>query len=522
MIRTATMIGAILLGLFVGRLIGGFVLTVIAAVGPVGPGVSIPVLVFTSLLGGFIGFLRWRRWWPDGAASDAHGSARFSREEEIARTLGGDEGLIVGRSMRGKLLRYNGPAHLLTIAPSQAGKGVGTIIPNSLTLRRSVLCVDPKGENTRITVAARARMGPVFVLDPFDVSGQPCAAFNPLSALDPDSLDLVDDVAAIAEALVYDPPNQAGEAHWNEEAKALISGVILHVVTTAPAYLRSLITVRDFLTAAPDAFAKMLKAMQDSGAAGGLVARAANRHLGKSDREAAGVLSAAQRHTHFLDSPRMARVLERSDFSLSQMQTGLVSVFLVLPPERLRTHARWLRLMVVQTIGALARGPVGAERAGPPVLLMLDEFAALGHLEPVERAFGLMAGYGLQIWAILQDLHQLKSAYGDHAGTFLANARVIQVFNVADIDTATWVSRSMGVTTEVYDTSGQSTTRAGDKLFSTHGSSTNVNLARRDLLTPDEVMRIDAGSLILLRPGANPTLALKVRYYADPEFKGLF
>jgi type IV secretion system protein VirD4 len=218
----------------------------------------------------------------------------------------------------------------------------------------------------------------------------------------------------------------------------------------------------------------------------------------------------------------MARVLERSDFSLSQMQTGLVSVFLVLPPERLRTHARWLRLMVVQTIGALARGPVGAERAGPPVLLMLDEFAALGHLEPVERAFGLMAGYGLQIWAILQDLHQLKSAYGDHAGTFLANARVIQVFNVADIDTATWVSRSMGVTTEVYDTSGQSTTRAGDKLFSTHGSSTNVNLARRDLLTPDEVMRIDAGSLILLRPGANPTLALKVRYYADPEFKGLF
>jgi type IV secretion system protein VirD4 len=267
MIRTATMIGAILLGLFVGRLIGGFVLTVIAAVGPVGPGVSIPVLVFTSLLGGFIGFLRWRRWWPDGAASDAHGSARFSREEEIARTLGGDEGLIVGRSMRGKLLRYNGPAHLLTIAPSQAGKGVGTIIPNSLTLRRSVLCVDPKGENTRITVAARARMGPVFVLDPFDVSGQPCAAFNPLSALDPDSLDLVDDVAAIAEALVYDPPNQAGEAHWNEEAKALISGVILHVVTTAPAYLRSLITVRDFLTAAPDAFAKMLKAMQDSGAA---------------------------------------------------------------------------------------------------------------------------------------------------------------------------------------------------------------------------------------------------------------
>lgn len=520
--RTVTMIGAILIGLFIGRLVGGFFVAVIVTVAPVGPGVRIPVLVVTSLLGGLFGLLRWLPWWFDSERSDAHGSARFASEQEIARTLGGDDGLIVGRSIRGKLLRYNGPAHLLTIAPSQAGKGVGTIIPNLLTLGRSVLCVDPKGENTRITAAARSRMGPVFVLDPFDVSGQPCAAFNPLSALDPASLDLVDDVAAIAEALVYDPPGQTGEAHWNEEAKALISGVILHVVTTAPEYLRSLITVRDLITAAPDAFAKMLKAMQDSGAAGGLVARAANRHLGKSDREAAGVLSAAQRHTHFLDSPRMARVLERSDFSLEELQTDLVTVFLVLPPERLRTHARWLRLMVVQTIGALARGPVGAERDGPDVLLMLDEFSALGYLEPVERAFGLMAGYGVQIWAILQDLHQLKSAYGDRAGTFLANARVIQVFNIADIDTATWVSRSLGVTTQIYSTSGESKSQAGDKLFSTHGSSTNVNLARRDLLTPDEVMRIDTGSLILLRPGANPTLARKVRYYADPEFKGLF
>src|SRR3954469_25713020 len=155
---------------------------------------------------------------------------------------------------------------------------------------------------------------------------------------------------------------------------------------------------------------------------------AANRHCGKSsEREAAGVLSSAQRHTHFLDSPRMAAVTARSDFRFADLKQHTVTVFLVLPPDRLDAYSRWLRLLVVQAITDMARSPV---QPPSPVLFLLDEFAALGPLEPVVRAYGLMAGYGLQLWAILQDLHQLKSLYGQRAGTFLSNAGVTQVFNV--------------------------------------------------------------------------------------------
>jgi len=39
----------------------------------------------------------------------------------------------------------------------------------------------------------------------------------------------------------------------------------------------------------------------------------------------------------------------------------------------------------------------------------------------------------MQLWAILQDLHQLKSLYGPRADTFLSNAGVTQVFNVNDV-----------------------------------------------------------------------------------------
>ena len=284
-----------------------------------------------------------RRFDYDGDRADTHGSARFASAGE-AQALNDDHGLLIGRDVKtGKPMRYAGPAHLLTIAPTRTGKGVGTIIPNLLEYPFAVVCIDPKGENARIAARQRGRFGAVHVLDPFSVTGLPCAAFNPLDRIDPHGLDLADDCMTLADALVHDAPGEAGDAHWNEEAKALIAGILLHVVTTEPPATRTLDTLRDRLTLAPAGLAAQLAAMQGQG---GLVARAANRQLGKSDREAAGVLSAAQRHTHFLDSPRMAAVLGGSDFTFAGLKDAPATVFLVLPPDRLASYARWLRLMV--------------------------------------------------------------------------------------------------------------------------------------------------------------------------------
>ena len=165
-----------------------------------------------------------------GFGRDSHGSARFAGKNEL-RKLEAADGLLVGRNPRtGRLLRYDGPAHLLTLAPTRAGKGVGTVIPNLLAADRSVLVIDPKGENARIAGAARERFGTVHVLDPFGVSGRPSAAYNPLDRLSADSPDLSEDAASLADALVVDPPGQSGDAHWNEEAKAFLGGLIMFCV----------------------------------------------------------------------------------------------------------------------------------------------------------------------------------------------------------------------------------------------------------------------------------------------------
>jgi type IV secretion system protein VirD4 len=449
---------------------------------------------------------------------DTHGSARFATAKEAKSLAGSSSGLLIGRdNTSGKLLRYNGPAHLLTMAPTRTGKGVGTIIPNLLHANRSVICIDPKGENAKIAARARRRFGPVHILDPFGITGSQTAYYNPLEMLNRDGTDIAEDASALSDALVVDDPGVGGEAHWNEEAKALIAGLILMVIMHEPPERRTLATLRHFLTLAPDRFAALLARMQESDGASGLIARAANRHLGKADREAAGVLSAAQRHTHFLDSPRMTAVLSSSDFRFAELRQNNATVFLVLPPDRLATHARWLRLLVTQSLTEIVRASPGAAGTNAvSTLYLLDEFASLGYLAPVERAMGLMAGYGIQLWPILQDIHQLRATYGRGSGTFLSNAGVLQVFGVNDHDSARLVSDLLGHETVIFRTMAL----ALDSQQS--GISFSQHHTARSLLNPDEVRQLSPKAQLLFLSGQRPVLAAKLAYYSDPEFAGAF
>ncbi|PHR63250.1 MAG: hypothetical protein COA51_11230 [Idiomarina sp.] len=518
------MIGAVLFGAMLGTLVAT---PFIFAFFDQPPGESAwQWLVFGPfmLIGAVFGFQYWRM--ASGAdayfglTGDSHGSARFANRKELKK-LQREDGLLIGRNPHtGRLLHYDGPAHLITLAPTRAGKGVGTVIPNLLAAERSVLVIDPKGENARIAGEARRRFGTVHVLDPFEVSGNPSAAYNPLDRLTPNSLDLGEDAASLTEALVMDPPGQVTEAHWNEEAKAILGGLIMFCVCHEDRDRRSLATVREYLTLPPEKLRALLELMQDSDEAGGLIARAANRFLGKADREAASVLSNAQRHTHFLDSPRIAKCLARSDFAFSDLRHRITSVFLVLPPNRMDAYSRWLRLLVSQALQDIARdaeASVGAQGASQrlkaPTLFLLDEFAALGRLEAVERAMGLMAGYGLQLWPILQDMSQLKDLYGERAGTFIANAGVQQVFGVNDFETAKWLSQMIGQETAGFQT---------DSFKPGDGPSFSNNLTGRDLLTPDEIMQLPPDRQLLRVQGQATAIAQKLRYYADPEFAGLF
>jgi len=438
----------------------------------------------------------------------AYGTARYATNAEKKNLyIGRETSLTIGSRGDGKPLFFDGPEHLLTVAPTRSGKGVSVIIPNLLTVNRSLICIDPKGEIAQITARRRTTFGPVHVLDPFNVSGKHNCAYNPLSGLSAYDQNFVDDAASIASALIISAPN-ARELHFDEAARALVRGLIMAVVAAEPNDRRNLVTLREYLTYPAERFALLLNSMAQMTEADGAIAAAANVFLGKNPKEAAAILSTAQEQTNFLDSPQLRQTLKSSDVDFGALKKRVSSVFIVLPQSRLESHGRWIRLLITRAMQDIER-----DRTKPPapVLFILDEFATIGDLPVIKTAVGLMAGFGLQIWAFLQNWGQLEELYQRGAHTFAANAGVFQAFNINDEMTARYVSDLSGDAT----VAGREERRliGGPNFYETH---------QRKLLTPDEAMHLAGDTLFLKIKAIRPIIAEKIAYYRDRQYRGLY
>lgn len=350
--------------------------------------------------------------------------------------------LLLGRS-GDRLLGLDDDRHACTIAGTRSGKSSTVLKHNLAHWPGSVLVTDPKGELAAATADVRTAMGQnVYVLAPFASSAfMTSASYNPFDELGfGRAEDVAADAALAADALIV--PNER-DPHWTESGRNLIRGVVLYLLDRdGRATLRSL---RSVLSATKSELEELLTGMADLLAFDGIVANIGSSFLAKfseGTREFSGILSTAQEQTAPLDDVR--HISDISDFKLADLWRGNTTIYLTLPGMRMATHYRWLRLMVQQALGAVERHPV--ERGGMPVLFMLEEFSALGHLRSIEVAAGLLAGSGVKLWTVLQDLGQLKTHYPKSWETFLGNAGVIQAFANSDPTTTEFLSRLMGMT----------------------------------------------------------------------------
>ena len=248
----------------------------------------------------------------------------------------------------------------------------------------------------------------------------------------------------------------SGDPHWDESARTIIEGVILEVATAERfAGRRNLVTVRDLLaegdTATDPESGETVSGLEVlegymRASEEGAVRRAAADFFERPERERDSVLSTARRHLRALAFPEIAASLGGEGFDLADLKTGAMTVYLCLPGRHMGTCGRWLRLFVNLALQAMERTP-GSPAAGCPVLFVLDEFASLGHMRQIEDAAGQIAGYGVKLWPILQDLGQLKALYKERWETFMGNAGVLQFFGNNDLTTLEWVSKRLGSTT---------------------------------------------------------------------------
>jgi type IV secretion system protein VirD4 len=416
------------------------------------------------------------------------------------------------------LLGVRDDRHLITIAGSRAGKGTSAIVPNLLTYPGSILCIDPKGENAAVTARQRLTLGQrVYVLDPFEASGLPVASFNPLSLINLASETCVDDAALIADALIVQ--ETGGNQHFTAAARNWLRGLILYIAAHEPPEHRHLMRLRELLALPRQQQADLLDRMIASDAAYGVIARAAGAMDSKEEREYSSVMSTAIEQTDFLDSPAMAKVLKRSDFELVDLKRQKITIFLCLPAGRMATHNRWLRIFVNLVIESMERHAPPPD--DHPVLIIMDEFPVLGHLESVEKAAGLIAGFGVRLWPIVQDLSQLKRHYKESWETFIGSAGLVQAFGNSDLTTLKFLSERRGQSTVTNISKGEISVGQSIKGFS--GESLSHSMV--PLMTPEEVSRFfsrQSGAQILLWSGANPIAAERVAYFEHPLFEGKF
>ncbi len=461
----------------------------------------------------------------------SHGSAEFAKWEDLnALGLLASKGYPLGfwRGTRRTSeasgteaserpsgpLRYSGELHRLICAPTRSGKFASCVGPMLLNeVDSSALVVDVKGEAAAITGEWRGKAGPIHVLDPWGVSGHKSAAFNPLDILTLGSPDLAEDAAMLADAIVIGSGER--DHHWNEEAKALLATVMLYVaLDPAEADRRSLIRVREIIAQPKEKFKKTLEAMQGSSLADGLIARGAARLDQKSDDERSGCISTAQQQTHFLDSPRLHGVLKESTFDFADLKKGITTIYLVLPPERLPTYNRWLRLLISFALTALARTP---GKPTEPIKFVVDEFPALGPLKAVETAIGLMAGYGVQFHIICQDLNQLKDTYKERWESFIANSGILQLFNVRDVFTAEYAAKLLGDSTVI--AKGQNYGESGGGPNRNFMSGTSYSEIKRPLLTPGEIMTLGTIGQLIFPANGRPIICRKHRWFEEAPWK---
>ena len=487
------------------------------------------------------------------------GSAQWATYTYLAdKGMFGDEGFILGEFDVGEKhtappIRYNGARHLLTVSPTRSGKGVSSIIPNLLTYKGSALIIDPKGENALITALRRGKgdrtkgiagLGQnVIVLDPWDIAasklGLPQSSFNPLDWIREGDPDAAENAFILADALVISENEKSENRFWDEEAKALLTGVILYVaIAPEEAQHRHLGRVRDIIILDEFRLKKKLTEMYKHPHP--VIKSMASRTALKEDKLLGSVLAGAQAHTHFLDSPRIRASLSRSDFQFEELKSKQTSIYLILPADRLSTFGRWLRLLIQQAITVNARNiEVKPER---PILFLLDEMPTLGKLPALEQAYGLMAGFGMQLWGIAQDLSQLAKVYGEFGWqTFISNSGVIQYFGSRDEKTAEYFSTLCGVTTiEVHNFSwavgkavslassfsssfggggGSSSSSSSTTDSDSWTRTTGTNESQRKLAYPDELMVMKENRQVIFVENLDPIPAKKIVWYEDGELK---
>lgn len=450
-----------------------------------------------------------------------HGSARWANLKDIrlsgllprSKTLiewfrfskpQRNNGVFVGawQDKRGRThyLRHGSGEHVLCIAPTGSGKGVGLVIPSLLTWEESAVITDLKGELWGATAGWRKQRADNKVLR-FEPAAHDSVRWNPLDEIRLRTQFEVGDVQNLVN-LIVDPDGRGLETHWQKTSHALLVGVILHALYLAKISGEKA-TLQGIDRMLSDPYKDLSELWQEmrfnlhcNGEQHDLVSSAAMDMISRPFEEAGSVLSTAKSYLSLYRDPAVAKNISESEFTIHDLMNheAPVSLYIITQPNdknRLRPLVRILINMVIRLSAQGLTITNGKPKASyrHRLLLMLDEFPALGKLDILQESLAFLRGYGIKCYLICQDITQLKSreyGYGPDE-SISSNCAVVNAFAPNRIETAEHLSKLTGQTTIVKEQITTSGHRASMLLGNVSRTTHEV---QRSLLTPDECMRM--------------------------------
>ena len=473
-----------------------------------------------------------RRWLMIGAASTGlsvlpavavlalsrrrplHGAARWATAaEQRAAGLRAREGIILGRAPGGGFLIADGPEHVMVHAPTRTGKGVGIVIPNLLAWPHSVVVLDIKRENFTATAGYRAAHGQrILMFDPLASDGR-TARFNPLGHIDrSDAAAVLDELQRMAVMLF--PGHDQADPFWSEAARTGFIGVGAYVAASPPLPFTLGGIFRQLTADDPRTrFPKVVEARRRSGTPlPPACVSALNDFCASSENTFASIRQTITTRMGLWLNPRVDVATAESDFDLRDLRQGGMSLYLGATPDNLLRVAPLYSLLFQQLVDLNSRALPGPNDR--PVLVLLDEFARLGPAPVLAHAFSWVAGYGIRLLPAIQSPAQLRAIYGaDMAEDIFANCGVEAVFAPKDLKTAQDLSERLGAYTYA------ALSRSRPRGLGAGRRTITVSDQRRPLMLPQELMRLPASTLLVLKAGLPAVRGRKIAYYREGVFR---
>src|SRR6266513_2022057 len=452
-----------------------------------------------------------------------HGDARFASRGEIAAAgLFGCEGIILGRRGR-RYLMLAGQQGVSLAAPPRAGKGTGVAVPNALNWPGSLVCMDMTRENWMITAGFRAPSGQAcYLFDPFAEDGR-TARWNPFSYVSTDPRRRLNDLQRIAEMLYPDPPGV--DPFWSASARSLFLGIALYLFETPS--LPSTIgeVLRQGMASDDEGFGQHWKRLIEGRNSGTrpLSSQCVRSLYDVIDLAPVTASSIRKTFTSRLDlwlNPILDRATAESDFDLCELRKRPMSIYVGVHPDDLHRLRPVLNLFFQQAIGLQTRElPERNPALKHQVLMLLDEFTALGRIPIIAEAISYLPGYNVRVVLVIQTPAQLREVYGIHASeTMLKSLAARIVFAPKDFADAREISDELGFTTVKVKTLSKPLMDFSDAR-GRRSRSQSVSEQRRALLLPQEVKELGTEEAIIFYEGLRPIRAQKIRYFSDRRFR---